>query len=143
VKALVQKRARIARVRRVQHVQAAAVAAAAEGHVIQLESSAKRLAALRDSLTVAPGMLSGAALSNAAELSMRLDQARQGLPDAIVCARAAAADRAAARLEARKKQESAERLDERAAEAFARWAERRMLGGRPRRLGLVAMGGEE
>lgn len=143
MKAQVQQRARIARVRRVQHMQASAAAAAAEGQLVQLEMSAERLATLRDSLTSAPGFSSGAALSNAGELAMRLDQARHGLTDAIVSARAAAARRAEERLEARRRQEGAEKLGERAVAALQEMIERRLSAIRPARPGYALAGDDE
>lgn len=118
------RRARIARVRRVQHLQAAARAAQAERKADALESTADHLAQLRLVLAPEPGALSGAQLANAAELAMRLDMVRDGLTDAIVAARATALDRAARRLEARIRQESAERLEERARHAVALLRER-------------------
>jgi len=133
MKALVQRRERIARVRRVQHLQAAAHAAQADARVASLETSESRLTELRHSLTLEPGVFSGATLSNAGELAMRLDTARQGLTEAIVAARASAAQFAALRLEARIRQESAERLEEQAQTAFDELRERRSPSGRLRR----------
>jgi len=140
MKAVVQKRARIARVRRVQHMQAAAAAQSAEGQLHLLENSAARLTALRGSLALVPGVSSGAALGNSGELAMRLDDARIGLTDAIVSARSIAADRAAQRLEARRQKESAEKLGNRAATALVRLLEQRASAGRPRRAANI---GEE
>jgi hypothetical protein len=134
MKNLVDRRRRVVRVRRVQHLQAAAEAARAEGKVVSLESSAERLAELRESLGFALGMLSGAALSNVGELAMRLDTVRDGLTDAIVSARASAEQFAALRLEARIRQESAEKLGEQARVALAEERERRAPGGGRRRL---------
>jgi hypothetical protein len=124
MKAIVTKRARIARVRKVQHVQAAAVAARAETHASMLEHSAERLSELRGSLAPDTGMSSGAALSHASELAMRLDEARHGLTDAIVSARHNATREAEVRLEARRQQESAAKLETRAAAALAEFLER-------------------
>ena len=53
------KRTRIARVRRIQHDLVAADAAKAENHATMLESSAARLAALRNSLSANMGSASG------------------------------------------------------------------------------------
>jgi len=133
MKDVIRRRERVARVRRVQHLQAAAQAAQAEGRVASLENSDARLVQLRTSLDLAPGLLSGAALSNVGELAMRLDQAREGLTDAIRSARASALHLAALRLEARIRQESAERLGEQAQAAFDEARERRASGGRRRR----------
>jgi hypothetical protein len=74
---------------------------------------------------------------------MRLDNARAGLTDAIVSARTVAADRAAQRLEARRRKESAEKLDDRAATAFARLIEARASASRPRRPRTGIKGDEE
>ncbi len=134
MKGLVQRRARVARVRRVQHLQAAATAAQAEGRAAALEGTAAHLALLRHSLAPAQGMMAAAELSGAAELAMRLDAVRDGLTDSIVSARATALETAARRLEARIRQESAERLEERAAVAIALLRDRRQqaAGGRRR-----------
>ena len=139
MKALVRRRERIVRVRHVQHLQAAAQAAQAEGKVLSLEMSAERLVELRSSLALPPGPVNGASLSNVGELAMRLDSVREGLTDAIVSARALAERFAAMRLEARIKQESAERLGEQAQAAFDEERERRAPGGARRR---TAIGGE-
>ena len=88
MKALADRRARITRVREVQHLRAVSEAAVAEGKVVQLEGNAARLAALRMSLTLAPGMTSGASLGNAGEMGLRLDTVRHGLSDAIGAAKA-------------------------------------------------------
>lgn len=129
MKALVRRRQRVARVRRVQHLQASAIAAQAEGKAVSLQLSADRLAQLRGSLDLAPGAVSGAALSNAGELAMRLDAVRDGLTDAIVSARVSAARFAALRLEARIRQESAEKLGERASAALDQQRERQAPAG--------------
>ncbi|PTQ11545.1 hypothetical protein CLG96_08915 [Sphingomonas oleivorans] len=126
MKALADRRARVVRVRRVQHLQAASEAANAQGRLDQLEDNAARLTALRSSLSVAPGMSSGAALANAVELAQRLDMAREGLASAISNARTVAADRAADRLDARRRQESAEKLEMRAVAEMQRMIELRM-----------------
>lgn len=125
MKALLRRRERVVRVRRVQHLQAAAQAGEAAGKLNALEMSADRLLQLRSSLGIAPGAISGAALSNLGELAMRLDSVRDGLTDAIVGARASAAQFAALRLEARIRQESAERLGEQANLALNEQRDRR------------------
>jgi hypothetical protein len=122
---LLQRRARIARVRRVQHLQAAASAAQAEGRADALENTAAHLTQLCHSLSPTTGPIVAAQLSNAGELAMRLDAVRNGLTDSIVSARATALESAARRLEARIRQESAERLEERAARAVALLRERK------------------
>lgn len=133
MRGLVERRHRIVRVRRVQHLQAAAAAARAEGKVVSLETSAERLVELRMSLGLAPGTVNGAALSNVGELAMRLDTVRDGLTDAIVSARASADQFAALRLEARIRQESAEKLGEQAQAALVEERERRAPRGGKRR----------
>ena len=127
MKALVAKRARITRVRDVQHRMAMSAAANAEAQVATLETNAAKLTAMRDSLSVAKGATTGAALQNRGELAQRLDKARDGLTDAIVSARAAAEQKIAERLEARQRQESAAKLDARAVQALQSWTEARML----------------
>jgi hypothetical protein len=119
----------------VQHLQAQAVVAQAENRLANLESSSDRLHRLRESLALTTGMESGATLANAAEMAMRLDGARAGLTDAIVGAKAAVDKYAALRLEARIRQESAERLGEQAARALDAYRERRAAVGGRRRLG--------
>ena len=138
--ALIERRARLARIRRVQHLQAAAQAAQAEGRATSLEDTAAHLAQLCHSLTPDRGAMAAAQLSNAAELAMRLDTVRNGLRDSIVTARATAVESAARRLEARIRQESAERLEERAARALATVNERKLQasGGRRKSSGTSA-----
>jgi len=126
MKALVNKRARITRVRAAQHLLAASVAASAEAQVNSLETNAAKLATLRDSLTLPMGPSSGAILQNRGGLAQRLDNARHGLDGAIASARVTAEQKAAERLEARQRQESAAKLDQRAVKALQDWTEARM-----------------
>lgn len=142
MKAKAAKRARIARVRRVQHDLAAAAAARAESHAAMLENSAERLLQLRQSLGASRGLSDGAALANLGELAMRLDAARHGLSDAIASARANAEHQAAIRLDARRKQESAVKLETRAALALAEFLERNAII-TPRRKSATRIGGEQ
>jgi hypothetical protein len=123
---LVRRRERIARVRRVEHVRAAAEAAQAEAHLDSLEASAARVLDLRLSLTAGIGSLNAELLAAQGELAHRLDLARFGLSDAIAGARAAVHTKTTERVEARIRQESAERLRERAAVAAEQLAERRL-----------------
>ena len=123
--ALVGRRERIARVRRIEHALAAGVAAAADAQLAQLESSEARLTDLRCSLSAMTGSFAAETLAARAELALRLDEARFGLVDAITAARATVAVRHDERLEARKRQESADKLGERSAQAAAQTAERR------------------
>jgi len=121
----IRQRARIARVRRIQHDRAALAAARAAGHVRQLESNDERLGQMRRNLGVEPGLTTGAVLAGRGELAMRLEAAREGLGRSINGARVAAALREQARLGARRDQESAEKLQDRAATAAAREEDRR------------------
>jgi len=122
---LAQRRERIARVRRIEHVQASGAAAAAEAQLQTLEQSAARVLDLRLSLTTGVGSLNSQTLAAQGELAHRLDLARFGLADAIAGARATAAVKVAERIEARVRQESAERLVERATVEADRLVERR------------------
>lgn len=134
MKALADRRARVARVRRVQHLQAAGAAALAEGRLVQLEGNAARLAAVRATLATETGATSGAALGNAGELAMRLDEVRHGLNGAIEGAREVVALRTAERLGAHIQRESAERLQNRAVAEMQQMIEERMAAAfRPRR----------
>ena len=122
---LVRRRERIARVRRVEHVLASGAAAAADAQLQTLEQSAARVLDLRLSLTTGVGSLTSQTLAAQGELAHRLDLARFGLADAIAGARATAAVKVAERIEARVRQESAERLVERATVEADRLVERR------------------
>ncbi|HEX8447378.1 MAG TPA: hypothetical protein VF649_12285 [Sphingomonas sp.] len=130
MKAVIRRRERIVRVRRVQHLQVAAAAAAAEGRAAQLESTSERLRDLRQSLMPTPGTTFGSALSSVSELGERLERVRDGLTDAIVSARANAAQQAALRLAARIREESALRLKERSEIEWNADRERRMAAAR-------------
>jgi hypothetical protein len=125
MKAVVKRRERLVRVRKVQHLQATAVAAQAEARAETLEQNAARLVSLRGSLTAMPGTTFAGALSNAGELSMRLDAARHGMNGALADARVTADRLGTLRLEARIRQESAEKLGGQADAAYAAWRERR------------------
>jgi hypothetical protein len=127
------KRARIARVRRIQHTLAAADATRAETHANMLETSAERLLQLRQSMSVGSGKSDGASLASLSELAMRLDNARIGLTDAIASARANATHHADMRLEARRRQESADKLGARSAQALADFLERNAIVGNRRK----------
>lgn len=122
-----EKRTRVARVRRIQHSLAAASAVRAENQAVTLETSARRLAQLRFSLGFSKGLSDGATLANLGELAMRLDDARLGLTDAIASARANANHQAEIRLDARRRQESANKLETRAKAALADFLERNAL----------------
>jgi hypothetical protein len=125
MKAMAAKRARVARVRHAQHLLAAAEAARAEQQLALLKANSDKLATLRDSLTLDSGGTTGAVLRNRGELAARLDKVRDGLRDAIVGADATARARSDQRLDARQKQESAEKLGNRAAQSLSAWLEAR------------------
>jgi len=127
MRALAERRARITRVREVQHLHAIGEAAAAEGKVVQLEGNAAKLAALRMSLTLAPGITTGAGIGNAGEMGLRLDTVRHGLTDAIGAAKAVATARAKDRRDADIRRESAERLETRAVAELQQMIEERMM----------------
>jgi hypothetical protein len=126
MKVLAQRRARITRVREVQLLHAVGEAAAAEGKVNQLEGNAAKLAAMRMSLTLAPGITTGAGIGNAGEMGLRLDTVRHGLTDAIGAAKAIAQARVNDRRDADIRRESAERLENRAVIELQRMIEERM-----------------
>ena len=126
MKGLVRRRERIVRVRRVQHLHVAAAAAQAEGRVAQLENTSERLRDLRGSLGAAPGTTFGAALASASELGERLEKVRYGLTNAIVAARANAAEQSALRLAARIREESALKLKTRSEAMCAADREKRL-----------------
>ena len=136
MKRAVERRARIARVRRIEHLHAAAQAATADAQVVSLEASSERLNVLRGGLIGETGASSGAQIGHTHELAMRLDVARVGLFDAIAGARITAAASAEARIEARRNQESADKLEARAAASLAMLAERRANALGTRRRGL-------
>ena len=126
MKALADRRARVARVRRVQHLQAVSAAAVAEGRLLHLQGNADRLAAMRASLAQDLGTTSGAALGSIGELAVRLDAARVGLGTAIDSAQQVVDLRAAERLGAHIAREGAERLQDRAVAALQDLIEERM-----------------
>ncbi len=127
MKDLAERRARITRVREVQHLQAVSEAAAAEGKVVQLEGNAAKLAAMRMSLSMVPGITNGASLGNSGEMGLRLDTVRHGLTDAIGAAKAVAFARAQDRTQADIRRESAERLEHRAVAELQHMIEERMM----------------
>ena len=130
---MVRQRARIVRVRRVQHDLAAAASAKATAQLKALEHSEERLGLLRQGLGAGQGELTGAALASIGELAMRLDKAREGLGRSITGARVQGATREGVRIAARRDQESAEKLEQRAAAAARRAAERKRAAPRPPR----------
>jgi hypothetical protein len=139
VSAALKQRARIARVRRLQHNMAATSAAQAAGQLRSLEHSRERLAQMRCELNASEGATSGAWLSAAGELAMRLDSARLGLSGSIDAARGIAAAREQARMRARRDQESADKLEQAAARAAAEMMQDRLnkAGARRGRKGMA------
>ncbi len=124
--ALVQQRARIVRVRRIQHGAAASAAVDAAQRVQTIEGNRARLRQMRGELQPVAGLTTGAALARIGELAMRLDEARLGLGTSLEAARAMAATREGERREARRDQESAEKLEQAAALAAEEQSERRL-----------------
>lgn len=133
MKALADRRSRVARVRRVQHLQAVGAAEVAQGRLAQLESSEERLAALRATLVPGAGHTDGSTLAQAGELAARLEQARIGLAPQIDSARQAVELRLAERLGAHIQRESAAKLQVRAVADMQREIEERIAASfRPR-----------
>lgn len=128
--------ARLVRVRSIQHGLAALIAEHAARKVESLESSAGQLARLREGFGSELGLSSGAALAGIGEIAMRLDAAREGLGKSIASARARAAESHQARMTARRKQESAQRITDKKAAAAAREVEKKQVAARLRRPGL-------
>lgn len=123
----VRKAQRFARVRTLQHNLAAVTAHRAASKVDALEASIGKLVALRDAMRPAEGLISGATLASTGEIAMRLDQARASVAATAVSARERAAACHEARLMARRLQESADRLTEKATKAARREAERKQM----------------
>ena len=123
----VRKAQRFARVRTLQHNLAALTAHRAASQVDALEASIGKLVSLRDAMRPAEGIISGATLASTAEIAMRLDQARASVAATAVSARQRAAACHEARLMARRLQESADRLTEKATRAAERQAERKQM----------------
>lgn len=124
--AAIRKTQRFARVRTLQHNLAAVAAHKAVQQVEALEASIGKLVSLRDSMCAPPGLASGAALAATGEIAMRLDQARATVAASAAGARARAVAFQEARLAARVKQESADRLTGKAIKAAEQHAERKL-----------------
>lgn len=131
--ARVRQLARFARVRTIQHNLAAAAAAQAQRHAESLEASIGKLVGLRDGMQVPGGVIPAAMLASTGEIMMRLDEARETVARSAAGARTQASLREATRLAARRNQESAERLTDKAAKAAEAIAERKLPLGRGRR----------
>lgn len=130
----VRQCSRLVRVRSIQHNLAALVADHAFRRVEALESSAGQLARLRDGFAPEQGTSSGAIIASLGEIAMRLDAARDGLGKTITGARAQAAASGEARLAARQRQESAQRITDKAAADAARKAEKKQAASPRRRI---------
>jgi len=134
VNAAVRKSQRFARVRAVQHNLAAVAAHKAARQVEALEASIGKLVSLRDGMRAAPGTVSGGSLAATGEIAMRLDQARATVAASAANARVRALDFQQARLAARMKQESADRLTGKAIKAAEKQVERKLAArGLPRK----------
>ena len=132
--AAVRKSQRFARVRAVQHNLAAVAAHKAARQVEALEASIGKLVSLRDGMRPAPGTVSGGSLAATGEIAMRLDQARATVAASAANARVRALDFQEARLAARMKQESADRLTGKAIKAAEKQVERKLAArGLPRK----------
>jgi hypothetical protein len=123
----VRKTQRFARVRTLQHNRAALAAHREASQVDALEASIGKLVSLRDAMRPAEGIISGATLASTGEIAMRLDQARASVAAPAVSARQRAAACHEARMMARRLQESADRLTEKATKAAERQAERKQM----------------
>lgn len=128
--ARVRQLARFARVRTIQHNLAAAAAAEAQRQVESLEASIGKLVGLRDGMRAPGGVIPAAMLASTGEIMTRLDQARETVARSAAGARAQASLREATRLAARRNQESAERLTDKAARTAEAIAERKRPLGR-------------
>lgn len=124
---LVRKTLRFARVRTLQHNLAALAAHRAASQVDALENSIGKLVSLRDAMRPPEGIITGATLASTGEIAMRLDQARASVAVSAVNARQRAAVFHEARLAARRRQESADRLTDKSAKAAERQAERKQM----------------
>lgn len=111
--------------RRIQHGLAALAASRAQDQVQTLETNEQRLKQMREALAAGTGTCSGADLASRCELAMRLGAAQEGLAKTIVGARKTVAVREQARIGARREQESAEQLEQKAASVAARRQDRR------------------
>ena len=123
--ARVRKTLRVARVRTVQHNLAAISALKAQQRVDALDASIGKLVSLRDAMGAGAGPTNGAMLASTGEIAMRLDQARASVELSAEAARQRAAACHDVRLVARRHQESADRLTEKAVRAAVRDAERK------------------
>ena len=133
---------RLTHVRGIQHAVAVMVSQQAQQRVQYLELSEDQLVRLRGGFGAEPGFSSGAALASVGEIGMRLDLAREGLAKSLDGARDEAAIARDARLAARRKQESAKRLGEKAAAQANRKAEKKQAHAVTRRTPRLKGGSE-
>ncbi len=140
--ALLRQRSRIARVRHIQHDLAAAAAAEAHAKVHALVENSSQLARIREGLVPQVGATNGAGVGSIGELATRLENARAGLELSLQRARELAEARENLRLVARRTQESADKLKERARKAKVE-AEERLLTGTSRGRRSTSIEGEQ
>jgi hypothetical protein len=116
------RRARLLRMRTIEHRIAKAKLARADATLANLSRIAARIAGLRDGLGAGVGGTSGMSLKAMAEMSARLDEAQIGMSAPIDEAEARRAEYSALRIAAQQKEDSAEKLHDKAAmsEAAAR-----------------------
>lgn len=133
MKSRLAKAKRFARVRTLQHNLAAVTAMRARQQVEALEASIDKLVSLRDALQPAPGPTNAAMLASSGEIAMRLDQARANVAVSVEGARHRAGLAQDARLAARRQQESADRLTDKARRAIEKQIERKAMAVAPPR----------
>jgi hypothetical protein len=116
------RRARLLRLRTIEHRVAKAKLARADATLTNLSRIAARIAGLREGLGAGVGGTSGMGLKAMAEMSARLDAAQIGMSAPIDEAEARRAEYSALRIAAQQKEDSAEKLHDKAAtsEAAAR-----------------------
>jgi hypothetical protein len=112
---LSERASRIVRVRAIEHRVAAARQAAAERRIADLLGIAGRIGSLRSSLCVSEGATGGQALRAMTEMLQRLGRAEADLAQPIVQAEAHHRQAFAVRLEARSREDGAERLRDKVA----------------------------
>jgi hypothetical protein len=113
------RRARLLRLRNIEHRIAKAKLARADAALTNLTRIAGRIATLKNGLATGLGGTSGLSLKAMAEMSARLESAEQGMVAPIDEAEARRAEFAALRMAAQQKEDSAEKLHDKAANAEA------------------------
>jgi hypothetical protein len=114
---LSQRAARVVRIRSIEHRVAAVRQAAAERRIAELLGIASRLSSLRSGLRTSEGATDGQSLKAMSEMLLRLRRAEGDLARPISQAEAHHQHAFAARLAARSREDGAERLRGKAAEA--------------------------